>query len=189
MANAVNVYRPGTPGVVVDQNPPAGQKVEKGTPVKIGISTDHTVPNLKDKPWDVAKAALAREGMTMALGEDRPGTTDQEGLVAWQDPDAGAPAPDGVVTVGVYRAAQLKLLNYQDLDQISVSNQLTNAGLKLDVHEEGSDKPKGTILSQFPAADTVMNKGDTVSLIVSSGHPPDTTTTAVDAGASTTPST
>jgi beta-lactam-binding protein with PASTA domain len=56
------------------------------------------------------------------------------------------------------------------------------------VHEEGSDKPKGTILSQFPAADTVMNKGDTVSLIVSSGHAPDTTTTAVDAGA-TTPST
>ena len=93
MANAVNVFRPGTPGVVVDQNPPPGQKVEKGTPVKIDVSTDHTVPNLKDKPWDVAKAALAREGMTMALGEDRPGTADKEGLVAWQDPDAGAARP------------------------------------------------------------------------------------------------
>ena len=67
--------------------------MEKGTPVKIGVSTDHTVPNLKDKPWDVAKAALAREGMTMALGGVPAGPPDQEGLVAWQDPDAGAARP------------------------------------------------------------------------------------------------
>ena len=121
----------------------------------------------------------------MALGGDQDGPDDKQGFVAWQDPEPGQPAPDGVVTIGVYRTAELKLLNYQDLDEISVSNQLTNSGLKADPREEGSDKPKGTILQQFPAPGTVVKKGDTVTLIVSSGHPPDASTTVFDPTAST----
>jgi beta-lactam-binding protein with PASTA domain len=190
--NARNVYRSGNPGVVVDQDPPPGQKVDKGTPVKIDVSTDHVVPNVKDKPVEIAKAAVAREGMTVALGGDQDGPDDKQGFVAWQDPEPGQPAPDGVVTIGVYRTAELKLLNYQDLDEISVSNQLTNSGLKVDPRPEGSDKPKGTIVQQYPPPGTVVKKGDTVTLIVSSGHPPDASTTVFDPTASSadvTPST
>jgi serine/threonine-protein kinase len=187
--NPRNVFRSGNPGIVVGQDPPPGQKVEKGTPVKFDVSTDHVVPNVKDKPVEIAKSAVAREGMTLALGGDQDGPADKQGFVAWQDPEPGEPAPDGVVTIGVYRTADLKLLNYQDLDEISVSNQLVNSGLKVDPRQEGSDKPKGTILQQFPPPGTVVKKGDTVTLIVSSGHPPDASTTAFDptATSATTP--
>jgi beta-lactam-binding protein with PASTA domain len=119
--------------------------------------------------------------MTMALGQYQAGPDDKEGLIAWQDPEPGKPAPDGLVTVGVYRTTELKLSDYRDLDQISVGTELKNDGIVVDVKEEGSDKPKGTILDQFPLADAVVKKGQTVSLIVSSGHPPDAPTSAPDA--------
>ncbi|MBA4862883.1 Stk1 family PASTA domain-containing Ser/Thr kinase [Streptomyces sp. PSKA54] len=48
----------------------------------------------------------------------------------------------------------------------------TNVDLKLDItQEECEDQPKGNVCSQDPKAGTQVNKGDTVSLVVSKGAP------------------
>ena len=42
-------------------------------------------------------------------------------------------------------------------------------GLKLDVTEQTSDQPVGTILDQNPVADTLVTPGSTVRVTVASG--------------------
>jgi beta-lactam-binding protein with PASTA domain len=173
VADAVNVFRAGSPGQVVDQDPPAGQKVAKGTTVKLSVSTDRTVPDLKGKPWQVAKDQLAAAQLTLVFGGWVPSDDDTEGQVNWQVPDPGQPSPDGQVTVGVNQGrTQFKMIEVRGLDQVSTQTNLVNSGLKVEIQMEDSDKQRGIIIDQFPAADTVLKKGDTVTLIVSSGHPP-----------------
>jgi serine/threonine-protein kinase len=113
----------------------------------------------------------------MVFGGWQTGDDDHENLVAWQVPDAGAPSEDGQVKVGVYSGRErLQLSSFKGLDQVSVETQLTNQGLVVKVQVEDSDQPRGIIVDHFPVAGTTVKKGDTVTLIVSSGHPPPSTT-------------
>ena len=176
VADVLNVYRDGPPGVVVGQIPPAGEKVDRGTTVKLSVSTDRTVPNVVNKPWEIAKKEIEDAQLTMVFGGWQPSTDDASNLVAWQSPEAGKPSADGQVTVGVNGGrAQLKMIEVRGLDQVSTQTNLENSGIKVEIQSEDSDKQRGTIIDQFPAADTVLEKGDTVTLIVSSGHTPVTT--------------
>lgn len=58
----------------------------------------------------------------------------------------------------------------QRLDQ--ASDQLHQAGLKIDVQLTRSDQPPGTVLDQSPPAQTQLSSGDHISLTVSQGNEP-----------------
>jgi hypothetical protein len=179
VADVADVYRDGAPGRVVAQVPSPGEKVDKGTSVKLSVSTDRTVPNVLNKPWQVAKKEIEDAHLTMVFGGWQPSSDDAQNEVAWQSPDAGTPSPDGQVTVGVNAGRQqLKMIEVRGLDQVSTQTNLQNSGVQVTIQQEDSDKPRGTIIDQFPAVDTVIKKGDHVTLIVSSGHPPVATTSA-----------
>ncbi len=187
VGNPVNVFRSGNPGVVVGQVPAPGTKLEKGSPVRIEIATDHVAPDVTNIPWNFAKDEVAKEGMHIALAEYVDGPEEQQDKIAWQLPKPGQPAPDGEIKVGVFHTKDLSLLDYRGSDQPSVETALANVGLVVKIIEQGSDQMKGTILGQQPDPGKVVQKGNTVTLIVSSGHPPDPDTTTTAPGASSVP--
>jgi beta-lactam-binding protein with PASTA domain len=183
VANVVNVFRNDNAGQVVDQDPKSGTKVDKGSTVTLHVATDHTVPDITNEPWDIAKQQLAAANLSMVVDFYQPSDDDHQNLIAKQTPLAGQPSPDGQVHVGVFMGrTQFKLTDFRGLDVVSVQTSLTNTGLVVKTQDEDNASQRGTILDQFPQADQVVKKGDTVTLIVSTGHPQ----TTDDTGATTT---
>jgi beta-lactam-binding protein with PASTA domain len=175
VGNPINVFRSDNPGQVVDQDPKSGAPVEKGSAVKIFVASDRTVPDITNEPWDVAKQQLQAQGLAMVVDFYQPSDDDHENLIIKQTPPAGQPSTDGSVHVGVNRGRdQFKLVDYRGLDFDSVATSLSNTGLKVTKSDQDSASPRGTILDQTPAADTLLKTGDTISLTVSTGNPPST---------------
>jgi beta-lactam-binding protein with PASTA domain len=173
--NVVNVFRNDNPGQVVDQDPKSGGKLDKGSPVKLFVASNETVPNITNEPWDVAKQQLAAENLKLVIDFYQPSDDDHENLIVKQTPDAGQPSLDGTVHVGVNRGRQqYTLVDYRGLDEASVATSLGSTGFTVTTEVEDSASLKGTILDQVPPAGQTVKKGDQIRLTVSSGHPPST---------------
>jgi len=135
-----------------------------------------TVPNVVGLTEASAGAAIATVGLVVG---DITRENDNEvaaGLVLEQDPEGGeevAPETevDLVVSLG---PEQVAVPDVVGMAQAAAETAITTAGLIVGtVTEEYSDTvPSGDVISQNPVANTVVDKGSAVNLVVSKGTEP-----------------
>ncbi|GHB37164.1 serine/threonine protein kinase [Streptomyces cirratus] len=162
-------------GTVMNTDPQGGKRIRGNGAVTLTISRGPeivSVPALKGKALDAAKAELTSAGLapgivTQAFSLDVP-----QGAVITTDPEGGQKrAPDTAVAIVVSRGRPIQVPNVagQPVEQARVA--LQDLGLKVETAAEqvNSPSPAGTVANQSAAAGTQAAAGDTVTLTVSRG--------------------
>lgn len=167
-------------GTVVGQDPPPNTQVEKGSTVMIQVSQGPQpvkVPDLVGDDEDDAKEALQRLGL-QAQVTTQPDDTRKEGVVLSQDPGRGSDVPKGSVVRLVVSGgkAKVQVPSVVGQDEATAASELGGAGFKVRrVTEPSPTVPAGRVVRSDPGAGAQLDKGSTVTLVVSAG--PQTTTT------------
>jgi serine/threonine-protein kinase len=161
-------------GIVFDQDPDAGSKVDKGGTVTIFVSTGPPkvkVPTVKGKTWADAQQELSNLGFKPEEHFVPGGKT--KGIVSATDPPAGTAAPKGsTVRVNVTSGpAPATVPNVVGMTLAQAIDALRNAGLNPNPTIVPSDAPQNQVIHQNPAPGTKATKGSTVDLQVSNGPP------------------
>jgi eukaryotic-like serine/threonine-protein kinase len=160
-------------GIVYDQNPGPGSKVDKGGTVTIYVSTGPppvNMPDVKGKQWSDAQQELTNAGL---VPEEHivPGNT--KGQVTATDPPAGTSVPKGSkVRVNVMSGpAQGTVPNVVGQSLADAIAALRSAGFNPNPTIVSSDAPQNQVIHQDPAPGTKAAKGSSVALQVSNGPP------------------
>ncbi len=164
-------------GQVISQYPEAGARVKEQRLVTITVSKggeELTMPDLKSMSRSNAEEKLKKMGLKVgAVFEEN--AKEPAGTVIGQDPRSGSKITKGQsvdITVSLgEKKKDVTVQNYAGLSVESAKSNLEANGLSLGgVTEEASSKPKGTVISQSPAAGTALTEGGSVSLVISSGR-------------------
>ncbi|MBW3647702.1 MAG: PASTA domain-containing protein [Actinobacteria bacterium] len=160
-------------GLVIEQAPPAGDEVRKGSPVTLVLSRGpdrRVVPELVGRTREQATAALAEVGL-------RPGAVAEQfnakdaGSVLSAEPPAGQALPPGtavdlVVSKGV---EMLPVPDVRGQQRAAAEKAVTGAGFKPAVSQVFSETvAAGTVLDQSPSSGRAP-RGTAVSVKVSKG--------------------
>jgi serine/threonine-protein kinase len=161
-------------GIVFDQDPDAGQKVDEGSEVTIIVSSTAApveVPNLVGQKDVDADAQLRSIGLTADFERvDDPDVP--AGTVTAQDPPPGESLPKGSsVKLEVSNGpGQATVPDVKGKDPTVAANELGRAGFETVLAEEPSDEvEEGKVTRTDPSAGTELDKGETVTIYVSSG--------------------
>ncbi len=168
------------PGVIISQAPEAGTKVLPDSQVTlvVAISADDiTVPNLYDLDVEMAKNALAQEGLNNYTITSVASDTVEENKVVYSNPKAGTVvSADTQITVFVSSGPtteEIKQINIPDVSGLSQEGArafLEKSGFKnINFSTKDSELPKGVIISQNPAAGTLITEDDKITITISSG--------------------
>jgi serine/threonine-protein kinase len=164
-------------GFVSRQSPAGGTKMREGATVDIWVSKgSQKAPPLQDFEGWTASAVddwLTRNDL---VGDPRTGKSNKvaEGQVYRQDPAPQTELNRGdTVTYWVSTGTpQATVPDLSNLTQAEAEAKLTDAGLKWTVSQETSTTvPAGSVIRQDPAADTKVDKGSSVNIVVSTGSP------------------
>ena len=130
-----------------------------------------TVPDLAGLAEPAARAAITAAGLTVgAVTDVNVSVAAENDLVQTQTPDAGAMRAHGDAvsfTLGNYVAAQVAVPDVSGLLQAAARTAIENAGLVVNFIDE--DQTSGTddeVISQTPAAGTMVDSGSTVTVTV-----------------------
>lgn len=132
-----------------------------------------TVPKLDGLSEADARLALATEGLILIVSGHEPSDEAEGGSVIAQDKPAGTPADKGSV-INVTLAEQKPTVpNVVGKTVEEAGALLESHGFKLQIGETKPDPavPPGQVVSQIPAAEQKLVKGETVTVQVSA--PPD----------------
>ncbi|MEV7614468.1 Stk1 family PASTA domain-containing Ser/Thr kinase [Streptomyces sp. NPDC089799] len=162
-------------GTVMDSAPAAGEQIRGNGSVTLVVSRGPqivSVPGVKGKPLDAARAELTKAGLapgmvTQAFSEDVP-----QGAVIGTDPAAGQKrAPDTAVALVVSKGRPVPVPATVGLPVDQARAALEGLGLKVAMAPEqvNSAQPAGLVANQSVAAGTQAAAGDTVTLTVSKG--------------------
>ncbi len=169
-------------GFISRQAPTGGTKLREGATVDIWVSKGSETVELRDfKGWTDTEVDdwLSQNDL---VGDRRTGKSNAvaDGQVFKQDPPAGTPVKRGDtvaywISTGKPQATVPDLTN---LTQADATNALTSAGLKLGMvtAESSATVAAGSVIRQDPAANTKVDKGSSVSIVVSTGSPSPTAT-------------
>ena len=168
------------PGVIISQAPEAGTKVLPDSQVTlvVAISADDiTVPNLYDLDVEMAKNALAQEGLNSYTITSVASDTVEENKVVYSNPKAGTVvSADTQITVFVSSGPtteEIKQINIPDVSGLSQEGArafLEKSGFKnINFSTKDSELPKGVVISQNPVAGTLITEDDKITITISSG--------------------
>jgi serine/threonine-protein kinase len=163
-------------GMIISQDPPAGEEVEPGTAVNVVVSlgiAEVSVPDLTEMSEQTAIDMLkASEDLDYDRTIDENNSEIEKGLVIRTEPAAGATVPKGTSVV-LYVSAGVEQVKVPSVVGKTVANataELEGIGLKVKTTESFSDTvAKGSVISQSPEANVVLEAGNTVTLEVSKG--------------------
>lgn len=164
-------------GKVVETDPPAGASVHPSSTITVYISKGVEmleVPDVVGKESQEAEQQLRSARFEVNLVEEYSETV-PEGIVVSQDPAGGETVRhDTVAKVVVSKGREpLELPALTGKTIAEATSILKEMGLALTTAEEYSDSvAKGTVISQTPAPQTVLYRGDQVNLVVSKGPTP-----------------
>jgi beta-lactam-binding protein with PASTA domain len=156
-------------GVVIEQSPDAGDKVDEGSSVRLVVSTGpprETVADVVGQTESEAVAALTAAGfktdVTKAFSDKK------AGIVVSQKPDAGAKLDEGgTVALVVSKGGKPVIVpDVVGATSAEATSKLEAAGLKANVVAVPSSEPAGTVVAQNPAPGKDATTGDTVRLNV-----------------------
>jgi serine/threonine-protein kinase len=182
-------------GKVFDMDPKPGTKVDKKSLVTLLVSSGSApapIPNVVGQNVDDATSALEAAGFNVTT-EQRQDDKRAEGTVLAQDPKAGTTANKGSSVKLTVSAGKPKVGVPDETlkDAAAAAGELRSLGLVAALKEQPSDSvDRGKVISTDPPGGTQVDKGSTVTLVVSSGSqttttrapattfPPEPTTTA-----------
>jgi serine/threonine-protein kinase len=158
-------------GLAIRTVPGEGEEVEKGTRVRLLVSSGPEqvdVPDLVGISSESAQAQLDDAGLRTAISEQE--SDEPEGQVIAQDPAAGTSVDSGT-TVTVTVSTGVEKVTVPDVTGLGTrlaTSQLSQAGLtpverSRTVTDESQD---GVVLEQRPAAGSDLEKGKSVVIIV-----------------------
>ena len=161
-------------GKVAKVNPSSASKVKAGSTVTGYLSSGSdtvTVPDLSGMKQEQARSALENVGLklgTVSFTDDSEQPKDQ---IVYSDPEAGSSAQKGAkvdVTISSGNN-QVTIPTVVGTSAEDAKAALEGAGLKPNMTEVDSDKPKGQVVSIDPAEGQKVNKGTQVNVKVSKG--------------------
>jgi len=156
---------------VVKQSPAAGSLLTKGDTVTLDVANNQvTLPNVVGMTFEQAQSNLMTLGLQV-MRADTQTTAQPPDTVLAMTPGPGVKVARGtVVTLAVAQAPQVSVPAVTGQDQVTASNTITQAGLQPSiVGMNSSSVPAGKVISTNPAAGTMVAKGSTVQLFVSTG--------------------
>jgi len=160
-------------GLVLEQTPPLGEQVRKGSPVTLVLSRGpdrRVVPELVGSTREQATAALAGVGLRVGEVVEQFDAKDA-GTVLSADPPAGqALPPDTAVALVVSKGVEmLPVPDVRGQPRAAAEKALANAGFKPGVSVIFSETvAAGTVLDQAPSSGRAP-RGASVALKVSKG--------------------
>ena len=166
-------------GSVLSQTPAAGQTVPARTAVDLVISRgppQTTVPDVVGKTQADAAAAILAVQLTVGPVTSQYSTTVPAGRVISQTPAAGTTVNAGTavsLVVSLGAPAQVAVPNVVGQAQAAAATAIIAAGLLVGVISTAKHPtvPAGQVISQQPAAGTLVLQGSAVNLLVSLGVP------------------
>lgn len=168
-------------GKVISTNPSAGDAVKKGKVVSIVVSSGAgmvKVPDVMDKDYETAATQLEKMGFNV-VRESQYSMTVDEGHVISQSIAAGVEVKPSqttitlVVSEGKEPKPDKPTIKLADLTNDTLEHAQSYAkdnDLTLQINQEFSDTvKKGNIISMRPEAGTKIEKGSTITIVVSKG--------------------
>jgi serine/threonine-protein kinase len=166
----------GDPNVVFAQDPQAGTKIDKGDAVTIRVSKGPgavEVPDVVGSKVEDATRVLETAGFAVEATQE-PDDEAAVGTVIDQDPASGEQAPKGS-TINLKVSSGKEKTGVPDVrgkDVDVAANELGQAGFKtVRQQEESESVDEGKVIRTSPAPGTPLERGSTVTLVVSSGPP------------------
>lgn len=173
LAQRLTQRHPEGAGLVLSQEPSAGTAIESGTSVTLVIGTAEAadtvaVPNLIGRTRDEASAKLKEADLEVGTISSRPG--EPAGIVLSQDPAAEvgvAPRTAVALTIAVQppdqRVAVPKIVG-RTMDE--AWRLVEDAGLTRGPIGFRDDPQQGLVIAQEPKADTPVEKGSPVHIVL-----------------------
>lgn len=163
---------------VVGQTPAGGGQANRGSTVVLRVSKGQslvTVPSVRGQTEAAATATLSRLGFRLSVSRI-PGTQ-PKGIVISQEPAPGTKAPKGSVvglnvSVGSSATGGVTVPEVVGLSQVNAIDEIDAVGLKVNSFPVASSRPRGTVVSQVPAAGTDVQARSQVRINVSLGSGP-----------------
>ena len=159
-------------GIVFRQDPPAGNRTDRGNFVEIWVSTGKpqtTVPALKGLSRDDAVARLLAANLVQDV-HSVPSSEPTDVVVA-QDPKAGTSVPENTkVRINVSSGPrQVGVPNVVGQAYDSAASILQGQGFAVARRDAESNQPAGIVINQDPSASSFVGEGAVVTLTVSKG--------------------
>lgn len=163
-------------GRVVATDPEPGSRVLDGGSVEITMSLGkerYDVPDLTGMTEKEAREALAATNLAAGSTAGKWSDTVKVGIVISSQPEAGTTLkPDTAVDLVVSKGPKpVELKDWVGKDLNAATQWLESKGLtgKVSKEEFSDDVPAGAVISMDPPGGTTVNRGDTVSFVVSKG--------------------
>ena len=163
----------GSRGMILSQEPEAGDSVKPGTSVAVEVSVARrkiepvAVPDLLGRRLEEARSLLAARKFSLG-GVRYDVLQGADSTVYWQSPPRGARRPAGTaVTVRIaVPTPAVAVPNVVGLDSAHAHRVLADSGFRLGVMgSQPSDSQPGTVLSQSPGAGAPSATGTLVSVL------------------------
>ncbi|WP_342346737.1 PASTA domain-containing protein, partial [uncultured Nitrospira sp.] len=157
-------------GKVISQTPPAGTKVELGSPVDLVVSQGNKVPNVLGLTQADAQSAITTAGFTVGAVTTAISVTVAPGKVISQKPGAGSKVAAGSA-VALVVALGAKVPNVVGRTQVDAQKAITSEGLTVGTvtMANSATVAVGKVISQSPGVGTIVVPGSAVTLVVSLG--------------------
>lgn len=127
------------------------------------------VPNLVGAESAKAENLAKNAGFKIAIGEAKTDLEHKDGEILSQDLVAGTSAKkNSVITVVINKLTEENLVpSLVDKNADEAKGLVEGRGYQIEITYEDSDKEGGTVLSQSPKAGETLEKGGTISVVVS----------------------
>jgi serine/threonine-protein kinase len=182
-------------GSVISTNPPANTERAKGSAVQLVVSTGKplvSIPYLAGDTPTLAGQTLGALGLKVYQAND-PSATVPAGEVTRTNPSSGSQVPIGShVTVFVSTGIpQVTVPNLSGQTEAAANAALQTAGLSgnFTTTPVTSSAQNGLVQSESPGANSTVNQGSTVNVVVGTYQAPTTTTTPATTTTSQAPTT
>lgn len=163
---------------VIRSNPASGANLKSGRKVAIVLSTGkkkYTIKDYTGKKYSTVKKELDKAGFDVTRHR-KSSETVPAGEIMDQSIESGKKvvAKGTAITLTVSSGtAKVKMPNFLGQPESSFNSWVSLHGMTPNVSREYSDSvASGNIISQDPGYETVLSKGDTVSVVVSKGPDP-----------------
>ncbi|MDY6794833.1 MAG: PASTA domain-containing protein [Actinomycetota bacterium] len=159
--------------VVVAQDPAAGSEVKTGNKIKLTVIKELRMPNVTGLSKSDAVNNLKKQNLTVVEIDNKPVEEEEEiGKVVSQSPAGGSlVSPDVTVKLEVgVEPTTVTVPNVVGMEEDKAKKELEDSGLDVQVEEDVSpDVPEGQVMSQDPTSGQTLEKGGTVTMVVSKG--------------------
>ena len=156
-------------GLVLETDPPAGDKRDAGSSVKLIVSSGPekvTIPSMDGFSYDQAKELLEGKGLKVKKSE-RDSTLPKDNVIN-SDPPAGEVVNFGSTVTLLVSKGQSTVPNVVGLSKDEATKKLEDAGLKVSVVEDpASASPQDQVTAQDKPQGQVVSPGTTVTITVS----------------------